>query len=118
MPRVPPVTTATLPLMSNRSSVMGGSRSLSRGSTEEHPGDVVHVVAHQLELVSGGRQRDPDDLAAAEGHHLAEVTVVHGVDRGDAEAGAEHPVERCRCAAALHVTEHHGTALVARALLD
>ena len=43
---------------------------------------------------------------------------MHRVDGGDAETRRQHAVERGRRAAALHVPEHDGARLVARARLD
>ena len=40
------------------------------------------------------------------------------VDGGDAEAGRQHPVERRRRAAALHVAEHHDPRLEPGAVAD
>ena len=52
-----------------------------------------------------------------ESDHGAEILVVDGFDRVQAEAGGENPVERGRGAAALDMTEDRAAGLFAGALL-
>src|SRR4051812_19000393 len=65
-------------------------------SAEEDLGLVEALLGDQLEL--GGRvsERDRDDVGAAQSGHGAPLTLLHRVDRAEAEAGREHPVERGR----------------------
>src|SRR5258705_38940 len=64
------------------------------------------------------RDRDRDDVGAADRDHHAELPVVYGVDRGDTEARREDAVERRRRTAALHVSECRHTSLVAGPALE
>ena len=63
-------------------------------------------------------QRHPDDVGAAQRHHLAPVALVDRVDRLQAEPGGEHPVERGRRATALDVAEHDRAGLLAGLRLE
>src|SRR5215207_1786004 len=88
------------------------------GSAEEDLGGLEQLRVEQLGLGQRLRERDADDLRAAQRDHLAVVALVRRVDRLDAEARAEHPVVGARRAAALHVPEDRHARLEARALLD
>src|SRR5215203_4882905 len=85
---------------------------------EEHGGSLVEPRVEQLRLGQRLVEGHELDLGAAQGHHLPEVPLVGGVDRGDAEARAEHTVVGERRAAALDVTEDRHARLEAGALLD
>src|SRR5205085_12222699 len=73
---------------------------------EEDLGLGVPLQRYRLQLAGTLDQRYPDDLGTAQGHHPAEVALVHRVDRLQPEPGGEYPVERGRRAAAPDVSEH------------
>src|SRR5918994_5659517 len=102
---------------------MSGTYPAARGpnrrrSAEEHLGRLEQLRVQQLRLGERLRQRDADDLRAAQRDHLAVVALVHGVDRLDAEAGAEHAIVGERSAAALDMAQDRHPRLEAGALLD
>ena len=70
------------------------------------------AAAHRL------GERHPDDLTRLQGDHLAEGTVVDGVDGGHAEPGRQNPVECGRRPAPLDVAEDRDPRLEAGAMLD
>src|SRR5581483_12311548 len=71
--------------------------------SEEDLGDAVERVVHGLQLRGRFGERNADDLVAAERGHPSPFLLRHHVRRMDAEARAQHPVERGRRAAALDV---------------
>src|SRR4029453_15184904 len=90
------------------------SRGKGAGSaTEEDLGLLVARERHGLELTGAVDQRHSHDVRATQLHHLAEVALVHRVDRVDAEPGGEHPIERGGRTAALDVAEHDRAGLLA-----
>ena len=89
-----------------------------RRLAEEDCRGLVEALVEQLRLGQRLVERDAHDLGAPQRDHLAEVAVADRVDRGHAEARAEHAVIGDRRAAALHVAEDRHARLVPGALLD
>src|SRR3954454_7589841 len=87
-------------------------------SAEEDFGRFVDLGIDKLRLGERLGQRPPLDAGPPKSPHLAEVAVGGRVDRLDAEARAEHAVERERRPAALDVAEYRHARLEPGARLD
>src|SRR5262249_42127791 len=87
-------------------------------SAEEHLRLGVARDVHRLQLARRLGEGHAHDVRTAQCHHLPPVALVDRVDRVQAEAGRQPPVERGRRAAALDVAEHRAARLLARPLLD
>src|ERR1022692_133351 len=77
-----------------------------------------HFVIHGAIAGDGFEQRDGDDFVGAQGSHASEFAAVNHVDSAQAVTGGEDAVEGAGRAAALDVSEDHGTGFEAGTLFD